>query len=1182
MKTRKYCLQVQKKEWKVKKLVFSLMTSVCLIFTSCNTVLEEARVDNTEYGTVCISSGSMENRALELDTIKFANVKISGDGITKGFEPYDEADVSEGYGTFKIEKVPVGKNRIVTVTALDKSKAEISKLTMRAIVDVEKDKASTIVVDWESTAVGNVFAALYEKGKKPLANYDKDAIASAASGSTNSFLIDTAAIANDCEGVLKEPVYYVLKPASLNFKTSETSSYKIQVCDPLSKVVTTSAASGTVSNVAPGSWKVKFIGSEGTKEKTVSFTSGKASEVSFEAQVTDRIILHAYNYTHLWAWNGNNSSENYTGGSWPGVKMNQEGTTNWYTYTLDVTTSMVIFSNGGSGQTSDMTRNAGEWWYKDGIWYDDDPSDSEAPTISSFVCDAKDKDSVSGVVTFTIEASDNKKLKSAEVLINGNKYKTFNFSELNSELNFEWDSRTYKNANYVISVTVSDETGNRSESKEISLTTNNENLPPVAKITGSGKVGKGTEKTYKATSSYDPNGKVTSYKWEVSGGATIKSGASQDTVVVAFPDSETTCTITLTVADDNDATAQAVKEVEVSDKTSTIDFREEQIYFVITTRFYDGDLSNNVHCWDENAATPDNDPSWRGDFKGLIEKLDYIKALGFTAVWVTPVVENCSGLDYHGYHAMNFSKVDPRYESEDVDFQTLIDEVHARDMKLVLDVVFNHTGNFGEDTLAPMFVKDYVSGDHEDINSILKFHPNSLLNQEAYLAAPGAQQYQMRLALMKNTDGVNHDTHNYYHHYGHGNWDTFSSQWMQIAGDCVDLNTENPYVLEYIVKAYSKYIEMGVDAFRIDTVKHISRYTFNKEFIPAFMEAGGENFYIFGETCARYRGRWNEGVPALSPSFYTWKENKDFAWSQSDHTVNSASASAHFATYKSDFAHPAWADGIANHLLNGNDYHTPDWSMRSHLDQIDFPMHWAFSNANDAFRTAVGTNEPDFNDATWNVVYVDSHDYAPDNAPEGQRYSKTDEWPRNMNLMFSFRGIPCLYYGSEVMFMAGAPIDPANTRTSLDKSGRAYFGDYIEGTVTASDYSEYTASGTVAETLSHPLAKHVTRLNKIRRSIAALRKGQYSTEGCSGSIAFKRRYTDENVDSFALVAIGGKATFSGVPSGTYIEVITGKEVSCSGSLTSDEIDQNNMRIYVLKTSTCEVDGKIGEDGEYLK
>lgn len=57
------------------------------------------------------------------------------------------------------------------------------------------------------------------------------------------------------------------------------------------------------------------------------------------------------------------------------------------------------------------------------------------------------------------------------------------------------------------------------------------------------------------------------------------------------------------------------------------------------------------------------DPHWRGDFKGLIEKLDYIKDLGFTAIWVTPPVENRSGLDYHGYHAYDFYRVDPRLES---------------------------------------------------------------------------------------------------------------------------------------------------------------------------------------------------------------------------------------------------------------------------------------------------------------------------------------------------------------------------------------------------------------------------------------------------------------------------------------------------------------------------------------
>ena len=120
----------------------------------------------------------------------------------------------------------------------------------------------------------------------------------------------------------------------------------------------------------------------------------------------------------------------------------------------------------------------------------------------------------------------------------------------------------------------------------------------------------------------------------------------------------------------------------IGDRT---DFRDETIYFAMTTRFYDGDPKNNVLCWDGRADQIANgDPCWRGDFAGLIEKLDYIKALGFTAIWITPIVQNASGFDYHGYHAMDFSKVDLRYESrkewgceKDVKFEDLIKAAHA-------------------------------------------------------------------------------------------------------------------------------------------------------------------------------------------------------------------------------------------------------------------------------------------------------------------------------------------------------------------------------------------------------------------------------------------------------------------------------------------------------------------------
>nr|MBQ4172194.1 starch-binding protein [Ruminococcus sp.] len=144
------------------------------------------------------------------------------------------------------------------------------------------------------------------------------------------------------------------------------------------------------------------------------------------------------------------------------------------------------------------------------------------------------------------------------------------------------------------------------------------------------------------------------------------------------------------------------------DPPESVDMREESIYFVMTTRFYDGDSGNNVHCWDDSkAGNPDSDPAWRGDFKGLAEKLDYIKALGFSAIWVTPVVTNASGYDYHGYHAMDFSTVDKRYESDDFDFEDLIHAVHEKGMKIIQDVVWQHTGNFGEAFFCPLFEKDY-------------------------------------------------------------------------------------------------------------------------------------------------------------------------------------------------------------------------------------------------------------------------------------------------------------------------------------------------------------------------------------------------------------------------------------------------------------------------------------------
>lgn len=609
------------------------------------------------------------------------------------------------------------------------------------------------------------------------------------------------------------------------------------------------------------------------------------------------------------------------------------------------------------------------------------------------------------------------------------------------------------------------------------------------------------------------------------------------------------------------------------------DLREDSIYFVITTRFYDGDESNNVHCWDDSQANnPDTDPAWRGDFKGLIQKLDYIKALGFSAIWITPVVENASGYDYHGYHAFDFTKVDPRYESEDTSYQDLIDAAHEKGLKIIQDVVFNHSGNFGEATLAPMFTKDYSNLGSSDCMKVI---PDSTLakNYSGYKSLLPADQYQARLAVMK--EDVNDTAHNY-HHDKSLSYGSYTEQTGQMAGDCVDINTENPSVVKYLTDAYSKYLDMGVDAFRMDTEKHINRWTLNHAFFPVFNQY--KNFHLFGEVCARYHGAYNEGGSSDSCFFYTWSETESAwqnNWSNSDWKSNYDNSVKHFQAHQNrDFDQTS-----DNVYLNGLSYHTPDYSKANGTSTIDFPMHWAFKNASAAFGAAKGEDSL-YNDATWAVTYVDSHDYGPDGQEKTRYQGGASAWAENMDLMFTFRGIPCIYYGSEIEFKKDVPID-VGPNAPLDKTGRAYFGDHLEGSVTADDYGKYTASGAVASTLDAPLSKHLEKLNQIRRAVPALQKGQYTTDSnyVDGNMAYIRRYTTSSVDSLACVTISGDATFKGLPSGTYIDAVTGdKKVVTDGTLsTSGASGQGNMRVYVLQNSSSEVNGAIGDtDLTYLK
>lgn len=599
------------------------------------------------------------------------------------------------------------------------------------------------------------------------------------------------------------------------------------------------------------------------------------------------------------------------------------------------------------------------------------------------------------------------------------------------------------------------------------------------------------------------------------------------------------------------------------------DFREETIYFLLTTRFYDGDPSNNFYCRDRirfNAAGEAEDPHWRGDFKGLIQRLDYIRDLGFTAIWITPPIENRSGLDYHGYHGYDWTRIDPRLESPDAGYQDLIDAAHARGIKIIQDVVVNHSGQFGirgKTWIDHLPIKYYVPQgseqgrvDHGPYQGNLGNYAWPNRDDVDNPAAPA--WYRERHT--RDPDGIeplvdpktgetvpkpgyepgrffgvdaNALDPQWYHQEGFicgGDWESAHPlQIKHLAGDCIDLATERQNVKDYIIGSINRYLDMGVDALRIDTVKHIERDNL-LEYVNAW-KAHKPGLFVFGENLVKGYG-WGDlgggdnGPSQIRPWWYTRlgydprdpRSGGDSGFPQLDFGL--------FSTFRDNLSRGSY-DGVGRVL----------------------EMDWIYG------------------DATELVTFLQNHDVGPDN--DFRFRFKGEQWmaAAAYNLLWTVRGIPCLYFGEEVEFMKGAPQDVIGNDDTLESTGRAYFGDQID--------DEH-----VAQTQNHPLYRHIKRLNQIRRAIPALQKAPMSHLNEWGSgLSFVRDWNQG--ESYAVVglAIGGGQDISvgGVRDGTYRDAVTGAEVTAQGGNLSFQVKDNSAGIYVLDGP-----GKIGENGAYLR
>ncbi|AWL11075.1 Cyclomaltodextrin glucanotransferase [Saliniradius amylolyticus] len=449
-------------------------------------------------------------------------------------------------------------------------------------------------------------------------------------------------------------------------------------------------------------------------------------------------------------------------------------------------------------------------------------------------------------------------------------------------------------------------------------------------------------------------------------------------------------------------------------------FASEAVYFLVTDRFVDGDPTNNHEdqggdypTFDIELEGPDgrsaNVGYMGGDLKGVLNNAQFIKDMGFSAIWMTPLVDNPDQAfaggetiefggafkdggktGYHGYWGVNFFKLDEHYPSPDLGYKELNQKLEQEyGIKTVLDIVANHG--------SPSFT---MPVDQPEFGE--------LYDKEGKLVADHQNLKPSEL-----------DEANPLHDFFHREEDI-----MQLS----NLDETNPAVVDYFVEAYSQWIEQGADAIRIDTIKHVPHHFWK----------------VFAD---RIRAKY--------PNFFMFAESYD---------------------YNANF--------IAQHTLEKN----------GNISVLDFPgqnaMSKVFSREGGGYGELEGylhlTHGP-YNNPYELTTFYDNHDMA--------RLDATDKGFINAhNWLFTARGIPVVYMGSEMGYMRG---------TVEHQGNRNYYGQT-----------------NIDKAKQHPIRHNLARIAKVRQQLPALQRGlQVNLELAGDTAAFYRILQKDGNGQTALVLL---------------------------------------------------------------
>jgi pullulanase-type alpha-1,6-glucosidase len=292
---------------------------------------------------------------------------------------------------------------------------------------------------------------------------------------------------------------------------------------------------------------------------------------------------------------------------------------------------------------------------------------------------------------------------------------------------------------------------------------------------------------------------------------------------------------------------------------------KERYYFVMTDRFANGDPSNDAggltgDRMQTGLDRTDNGFYHGGDLKGISQKLDYIKNLGTTSIWLTPSFKNkpvqgsapneSSG--YHGYWITDFTQVDPHLGTN-ADLTALISAAHAKGMKVFFDIITNHTADVINYSEGLYTYRDKATYPYQDAAGTV-FDDKTYAGKPNFPAMDPDTSFPYHPVFTNPADAtvkvpawLNDRTN--YHNRGDSTFAGESSEYGDFVG-LDDLFTEQQDVEKGMEDIYKAWVDFGVDGFRIDTVKHVNM-EFWQSFSPAMLAQarhdGNDDFFMFGE-----------------------------------------------------------------------------------------------------------------------------------------------------------------------------------------------------------------------------------------------------------------------------------------------------------------------------------------------